>query len=282
MADYYIIEHSSRKGPYDLLGITRKIRNGSLDKEDIIHNQTRNEQGPAYQHEELYEAFIEQDAYERLNHDDDYSQSRGLLTLLGNAFGILKDSQAPIVFCGIFFLFASAVAIAAYLTLPLISAALIAPVIIYFMFGILQICILRLFRVQLLSFRYIYSLLKKHGLTLLLASMLPAILGFSLPWIGTMFIGNSAIIIGTILAIIVMTYFAYLPLIVVERNANFPQALKLNHKIFMHLGVERWTNIAGLMLLLVISFPLVITPLFTIPITLLALCDIHDKNAVNY
>jgi hypothetical protein len=283
MSQYYIIHHGSASVAYDLLGITRKVRNGTLSKDDIVLNAYTDEQLPAYQHAELYDVFIEQDAHELSDNNEEYNDhSRGFLALLGNSLGILKDSQLPIVIGGVFFLAASALIAAALIKLPLTAGALIAPIAVYFMFSVLYICMLRLFRVQLLSFRYVFMIIKKHGVALLLASLIPALIGFAVPWLSSSILGVGSVILGAFLSVSVMTYCVFLPLIIVERNVSIVEALSLNHRIFMNLGVERWTIIMGLLVLLILSFPLIITALFMIPITLLALCDIHDRNVVNY
>ncbi len=278
--NYYIDYNGTNAGPFDLLGIIRKIRNGSLDKNQPVLSDEDEAPKPAYQHKVLYDVFIEQD--KAIQEEEEYEQTISLGGFLKNAFDFLKDDQSSIIFAGVFLILVSALTAGLHMKAPLIVAAIAAPILSYGLFQIFFLSTLRLSRVQLLSWRYISEILKKHWLALFISALLPALCAFTIPWIASSVIGVAGWGISLLLGIPAIIYCLYIPLLIVDRNLNIKEAFALNHKVIKSLGMDGISVMFGLLLICAVTLPVIFAALFIVPICTIALCELYDVHFNGY
>jgi hypothetical protein len=273
---YYI---ANSKETLDLLGIIRRIRTNSLEKRTLIATDVKSEPCEAYLYPELYELFVEQD---RILQDAEYvteEPNKNIFSLLKHGVGILKDDMSSAALTGLFILMSLAITGGANMELPTIAAALIAPLLCYFLFNSCLIAHLRLSRVQLLSFSLIGKTYKNKGLDLFLATLPPALLGFTLPWILSDYLGWKIWIFAALLIVPIMAYFLYLPVIIFDKEIGFKDALKLNHQAITQFGIGFFAQITILLGINLLVGPFV---LLTLPITMLAIMQLYDDYFVDY
>lgn len=275
----YFIEHAAgRSGPYDLLGVIRKIRNGSLAKDQPLARGIEAQAKPAAQHSELYEVFAEQDKVE-----EEY-RARGRERIrfsrqFAEGVSIMKEDLTAAVLTGFVMLTIVMLGIGATMVMPPIVAAFLVPIIGYGCFNLMLVAMLRVARVQLLSLGYIGEVLQRHGLTLLLCGLPPALAAFSLPWVlsDATSLGMKAWIFLVFPGVPIMAYYAFVPLLMIDRDVTRSEAFAMNRHIMGKLGLDALVTICWLFMINLLVLPTVIGVLVTLPISLLGMMTLFDK-----
>jgi hypothetical protein len=279
---YYIEYDGGRDGPFDLLGIIRKIRNGSLKKHHSVSREDDLRLKPAYQHPELYDIFIEQDKMDQEKEDAGAWSVTSFGSLIKSGFSVLKEDQTAAVITGmlllmLFFL----VGISVKFFPPLLTGIFI-PIVGYFSFSLCLVSILRVARGQLLSLRYLTEMLRLHGISLFIVSLFPAFIAFSVPWLLYDIIGAGAWGITIIAGLPIMAYCFYLPVLIADRGLTARQAFTLNHHVIASLGVELYAMVVGMLFINLAAISLIILPLLTLPVTLIGLMILYDHYFSEY
>jgi hypothetical protein len=273
----YYIEKSDET--LDLLGVIRRIRTNSLLKSDLVTSEATNQAKEAYLYEELYEFFIEQD---RIMQEESLSVEEpkmGLFDLLKHGVNILKDDISSAAICGTLIIFTVALCGIGAIKLPFWLVSIFAPIICYLMFNLVLVANLRLARAQLLSFDLIFKVMKNNWVDFLMVALPPALLGFGLPWLLSHFMGAKVWFFASVLTIMLMAYFLYLPILIFDREMTYKQAFGFNHTVIKSLGFEVLLNIMVVLLINMIAGPFI---LVTLPISLLALMQLYDNRFVEY
>ena len=278
---YYILYDGGKDGPFDLLGIIRKIRNGTLQKHHLVSIEDKDAL-PAYQHNALYEIFIEQDNVERELSAAEVTQNVSFGGLLKAGFSILKEDQTAAILTGSFMLFLFFIVGGGIMVLPLALRSLLIPVLSYLLFSVCIVAMLRISRVQLLSFRYFVDIFKHHLVPLLIVSLPVALIAFTIPWMLANIIGKGAWVLTLIAGVPLMAYTFYVPLLLSDRELSLGAALRLNHKLMKSLGIEFYFLVLGLLMINVLAVILIIVPLVLLPATLLALMILYDRSFNDY
>ncbi len=275
--NYYYISNTKEK--LDLLGVIRKIRTNRLKKYELLATDAQTSPQEAYQYPELYDIFAEQDRILQEEIDSVTEPKQGIMTLLKNAVITLKDDMSSAAITGTLIIIIMSIIGGTALKLPSIIAAFVAPIICYFLFNLCIIAHLRLSRVQLLSVNLMMQICKKHGKSLLLAAIIPAIFALTLPWIISEFMGWKTWIFASIFSVTIIAYFLYLPVIIFDREVNFKQALSINHHAIADYGASLLVPIIILLLINIIAGPFI---LLTLPITLLTVMHLYDEYFTEY
>jgi hypothetical protein len=273
---YYIEYDGGNDGPFDLLGIIRKVRNGSLQKHHLVSRDDDIRPKPAYQHPDLYDVFIEQDKVDQEQDNIPADQNISFVGLIKSGISVLKEDQTAAVLTGIFLIILFFLVGISTMTLPVLVAGLIVPILAFMCFEVCLIAILRLSRVQMLSFRYITEIIRTHGISLLVAALPAALVAFTIPWLLSDIIGKGAWGLMVIAGFPVIAYFFYVPLLVADRNMGIREAFAINNKVMRSIGLELYLLILGLLLINVVAAAFIILPLLTLPITLLGLMTLYD------
>jgi hypothetical protein len=284
---YYINDNSEnddlkgQQGPYDVLGIIRKIRNGSLKKQHLVSRDDDIRPKPAYQHPDLYDIFIEQDKVDQEQHDMELIRSTSFTSLTKIGFSVLKEDHTAAILTGCFLILMFFI-VGTGISMPVIASAVIIPIIGYFCFSICVISILRVSRVQLLSLRYLMDIVQHDGVKVFIASIPPALITFTIPWLLADMLGVGAWMITLIVGIPLMAYMFYVPILIVDRDATLKQAFVLNNRVMRTLGLEPYAIVLGMLLINAMAAFTVIGIIITLPITILGLMSLYDQHFNEY
>ncbi len=279
---YYIVYEGGKDGPFDLLGVIRKIRNGTLQKHHLVGFADEPDTKPAYQHTDLYEIFIEQDKAERELSASESVQSLSFIGLLKAGFGILKEDQTAAILTGSFMLLLFFIIGGGIMVLPAGLRTVLVPVISYELFSLCVVAMLRISRVQLLSLRYFIEILKHQAFSLLVVSLTVALIAFTIPWMLAGIIGKGAWVLTLLAGVPLMAYLFYVPLLLSDRQLSLGQAFRFNHKLMKNLGIEFYFLVLGLLIVNVLALCFIILPLILLPATLLALMILYDRSFNEY
>jgi hypothetical protein len=279
---YYIHEDSGgQQGPFDVLGIIRKIRNGSLKKQHHVSRDDDVRPKPAYQHPELYDVFIEQDKTDQEQHDVDTIQATSFTALTKSGFSIIKEDHTAAILTGCLLILLFFV-VGTGISMPSIVSAFLVPIVSCFCFFMCLVSILRVSRVQLLSLRYLIDVLRHDGLKLLLSSLPVALVAFTIPWLLSDILGVGAWMLMLIAGIPLMAYLFYVPLLIVDRELSLKQAFVLNHRVMRALGLELYAIVLGMLLINAVAALTVVGVMVSLPITLLGLMSLYDHHFNEY
>ncbi len=275
---YYIHHEHGSDGPYDLLGMIRKIRNGMVDKNQLLSSDTQTEPKVAYQFPEFYDVLIEQDTVAREDEAQEGGESISLAGVFKAGVAILKEDVTAAFVAAFMLLFVTLFVGALAAALPALISAFIAPLIGYVLFALCLIAMLRVARVQLLSLGYVIQVIRRCGVALLLTTLPPALLAFTLPWLISIKAGMMAWGLLLFPGLPIIAYFLFVPLLVIDRDISVSGAFSLNHRIVKQQGFELLATVVALLAVNILVAPLIVGLLVTLPITLLALMLVYDRH----
>ncbi len=271
---FYIVDEQQRKiGPYDLVTLIKKLRNGKLSAEALLQNIEDPFGDPimAQHHPMLREVFEEVQALPE--HEERAAspamRSYSLVFLLKQGLENLLSSQSLLLYASGFVLVCAAplsALIWAKIALPLKFTASIVCVIAGML--ALSYCLiahLRQHRGQPLDSGLILQTMKEHRISLL---KMAALIG-CIAAIGLWFI----IIPG----IFIITFTIFTPLLITDQKLSVANALVIGRKRMQHIGWDNIGVIFGLITINVVLAPLVLPLVFTLPMTLTGLITIYDE-----
>jgi hypothetical protein len=267
---FYIFAHEHLEGPYDLLSMIRKIKNGRLTRDSLITLDPQDAPAPAAQYPLLLEVIVDQEEVNAMaTAEPDAGIS--LFSALRGGWDVFQLNQTTAILTGIFAL-AALFGVMFFSIIPHpVAQGIISAVWSYFVFNLYLVALSRKARMQLVHNEFYFWLLKKWK-PLLLASVLGSIVPGILPAILFPIVGPPALFLVFIPGLLVVSYLLFLPLIIVDRSVGLKEALAINARKLNEAGVDFYSVIFGLVATNII-------PLFpvTMPVTLGAACECYDR-----
>ena len=283
--EYYIINESGQQsGPYELVALVVKVRNGSLTPDMRVQHGSLPEIKAAREWPELQDFFAAQPGKK-----EPYQKNARKLYLaeaLKIGLNFLQHNQVAAVLSCCFLMAALLVTWGINIILPddkQIAFYVIVLIFLYLLFSCYMFMILRMVRGQPVNFPYT---LQKIGAVLFKLFLASGFIAFPII-VGLILFTNFqdqplTMIIGLLIAIIpglyTLTVYSYAPLLIIERNCGVWEAMSLSRGAVLKSGFNNFgvyfslhaiNFIAGLMLL----FPMVIA----LPMTIGALTDCYDE-----
>jgi hypothetical protein len=282
--EYYIISGKSRTGPYDLVAIVRKIRNGSLTAHTQLQMDGSPELKPAHEWEQLAEFFGEIKEERQVASDRKPSEHRGLGATLQSGWRFLQRNQYSTVSSGLFVLLIILVAAAVNFGLP--PFAHVFAYMAFFIVGhsilsCYMFAILRLIRGQPVDLTYLESKISPAIKPLLLSSLficIPAVLGLALlasPLPTVMLLAG--LFLFAVPGLLILSLYAFTPLLILDKEFDFWEGMETSRKTVLKSGLENTGIIYALLVINFLAGLCFLLPLaITLPITMGALSEIYD------
>lgn len=293
--EYYIIQDNGYLGPYDLVALVIKIRNGSLTHNMQIQRDDSTDVKPANEWQELSGFFDDggntrHDGTKSIKTDIPSNQQYKLnLNLFGSlkmGLDFLQNNQVTTLLSGFIILL---ILVWATITSFLIPDKLhtifyiIGFVFLYFILSCYMILILRMTRGQPIDFLYFLKKIKQKSFKILMVSLfsfLPSIIGFVLflRLEEELFISLLGLLIIIIPGIFTAAIYSFAPLLIADKDLSVWEAMEASRACIMKDGSENFgvyfslnaiNFIAGLFMLL----PMVIT----LPVTMSAMTEYYDE-----
>lgn len=260
---YFIITDHGEEGPYDLLSIVRKVKNGSLTAETKVRLDGQTEPTTAAQAEGIAELFAPEDEEEKttasLNDVRQYDVKRIFL----EGWEFVSMHQTTVITTGLF------------IVMALIGGVICARV------PLVGIALTFTFLFVLFSC-YVYLITKKtRGQAFHFIDILPILQSSLVPLTLAGLVLSIPVILGTILLLVpglfVITFYLFTPMLIMEQKRGFWEAMEVSRKKVMSMGSH---NIGVLLALVVANFVGLICFLFplliTLPLTVSELSEIYD------
>ncbi|HEU5048203.1 MAG TPA: hypothetical protein VFT64_10220 [Rickettsiales bacterium] len=289
--EYYIIHENGNQGPYDLVALVIKIRNGSLRAEMHVQRNDKSDAYPAQDWEELREFFIAKAEPEHVTKPEPglkhhYTRKLSLLDALKGGINFLQQNQVSTLFSGLIILLILLGALGVSFMVPpewRVPCYMIGFIMLHFLLSCYLLLILRMTRGQPMNLPYFAKRIKSRFLKMIRSSMLasfPVMIGFIL----FMQLENALVvsIIGLLIIIIpgiyTMTIYSFAPLLIADKDYNVWEAMETSRSAILKGGSENCGVYFSLNTINLIGGLFMLLPMaVTLPVTMSAICEFYDE-----
>ena len=287
--EYYIISEQGYSGPYELVALVIKIRNGSLAGSAQIQRSDSQDIKQAREWDELKEFFAAVTAAsggKKETGPKNLAKKLHLNECLHNGLNFLQQNYISTVFSGLLILIVTALTAAISFSLPdnaHVVGYILGFITLYFLLSCYMFMILRMTRGQQINPGHILKKVQPVAFSLLRASLLivfPVIAGIIL---FTSFEDDLIVcLIGLLIIIIpgiyVISIFSFAPLLIIDRGYGVWEALSASRTAVMKSGWDNFgvyfaLNMINLIAALFMIFPMAVT----LPVTISAITESYDE-----
>ncbi len=266
---YHILHHNgTREGPFDLILLIKKVRNGRLKYDDVVEDDQNGEGIAAIMHPALAEVFHEMEQNQDQPADVATRSMLDLKRLCKDGFSFLQEHHGITVYSGLYVIASIVPALVAWAVLPGFIAffvAAAAQILGVFALGGLLWMILRMHRGQPADPDTIMRTLKQRQSVLLRTSVIIGLLSY----VGFLFFA--------VPGLFVLTFTMPALLLVMEYDMEPWEAIALSRRKIQALGLE---SIGVLFAMSVIGFVgglFIFPPVLLLPIAMHAFAVVYDE-----
>ena len=281
--EYYIISGESRIGPYDVVAVIKKIRNGSISADTTIEIFGKGNPLPAGEISELADFFVETDEPEDYVVPVFVPKKLDITAVLNSGFFFLQKVPSSTIFSGSFVLI-SILFLLMINSLPdVLKVIACAPVvaILYFIMSLYEMAILRMTRGQPADTSYILKKALPIAGRLIKMSFIisfPLILAFMFIIIGEGLLMNFAILFLIAIGLFVLTIYSFVPFLIMDQNYDLLEAMSASTKAVFRGGIDNFAVILTLNAINFVTGALFILPLtISLPVTICAMGEVYDE-----
>lgn len=272
---YYIVQEDGEYGPFDMIALMRKVKNGSVTSE----TQLRAEAAPAPQAaasipelaslfaEDVYTPIHQPLAPEKHNYD--------LKPSLRSGWEFIQLNQPSVVASG-FFLILTTLTTIILSKLPFIGFVL-AFMMGYVFYGGYCYLLMKMSRGQVVEFKAVKNITLSRLTPLMMAALIMSIpIGLGL----ALFTAPLGIAAPLFLALVLLLWTTYLftPFLIMERNQTFWAALENSRKKALSMGPDSFGILFAMSVINLIAAIFFMVPLLvTLPLTTSIIADMYDK-----
>ena len=264
---FYIVDNGKKEGPFDLLAMIRKIRSGAIDQDTLLMIDGQDEIQPAIEIPKLQDIFLEKEESDA-NAQNLSLRKQSLSSSLRSGWMFYQSNQISTVYTGVFILsLILATSFFHFITSGIfrVPGYMMATIAGFFGLSIYMFLILRMNRGQPTDINYIKQITLEYVKPLLISSCCIAIMAS---------VGFLLIIPG----LFIFSIYIFTPLLIVDHKMEFWDAMETSRKLVMGSGIDNMGIIFALVVINFIGGLLIFLPLlFTLPVTMSALCDMYDE-----
>jgi hypothetical protein len=290
---YHILAGSSQKGPYDLVMLIRKIRNGSLTDDALVTEEGEKDPRRAKEWPELAEYFIEKKEVRNLTGDKERSDVFSLSRAFQGGWQFLQQNLVACIFSGFSVLLCLLMLSGVYAVLPPpINTMGYMACFVFFqlLFSCYMLLVLRMIRGQPADFDYFSSKFFPAIKSLLLLGLIvsiPSLIGLFLltnrqilsnyednEWL----ISLAGLLILVIPGLYVLSLHVFAPLLILDQGYTVWEAIQMSRKAILRYGIGESSIIYTIYLALFFGAMMAMLPLaLLMPITTSALCEFYEE-----
>ncbi|MCH2547955.1 MAG: hypothetical protein MK052_10155 [Alphaproteobacteria bacterium] len=274
--EYYIKDTEKADGPYDMMAIIRKVRNGSVSEHTLIATTVFEEPKPAESYKEFADFFVDDEDAEAAGAPS-VRPPRNLAALLAIGVEFLKNNIGATMFSGLFMVAWVLIAMATIsqggIIMPLIGVGAC-----YFLMGGYLYGILRYVRGNPVNPGLIIGIIASTAINMAVVSLVVAILMLPPIFLVSM-LGTDMLILTLpilfIFLLIIFTIMSFAPLLITQKKMDFWDAMRESLRVVTMNKGQNLGNVFGLMAL---NFILCFAMPVVFPITMAALVDLYDEH----
>lgn len=273
--EYYIKDSDTADGPYDMMAIIRKVRNGSLNESTLIATTIFEEPKPAISYEEFAD-FFKDDESEHISSAGNMRGQRSLQSLLLSGVEFLKHNLVAAIYSGVFMIAWVLIAMT-LMSKGSIFLSLLGVGLCYFLMGGYLFGILRFIRGNPVTFGLVFGKIMSTAMNMGVVSLVVAVLMLP-PVVMVYLLGESMLMITLPLLFIallcIVTVFSFTPLLITSKGLDFWDAMRESLRVISRNKGQNLGNVFGLMAL---NFILCFAMPVIFPITMAALVELYDE-----
>ena len=258
---YYICTSENVEGPFDLIAMVKKIKNGRVERGTPIANALDESPQPAGNIKDFEEFFLE---VEEENEEATRQQrTYDLKPMIQSGLYFLRYSPITLVYTGMYLVLSILITIA-LLDFPKIGY-LLAFFVNYVLFSTYQWFILKYSRGQTVSIRYVLQLTFSKILPLCIASAAITVLA------------GVGLILLIAPGLLVLTAYIFTPLLILEKGVDFWEAMEISRRTTLNMGSHNFGILLAIIVVNFLGAILLFFPLLlTLPVSMNALSEIYD------
>jgi hypothetical protein len=283
-SEFYVFAGGERKGPYDILGLMRKIRNGSLTSVMLVEREG-GPRFPAIEWPELREFFETDGQLSGRSHAIAGVLSHGFLSMLRKGVRFLADNPVTTISSSILLLFVIFMTVSVHLLPAFLhpygyAAHFFAT---YFLVCCYQYHVLRVVRGQPADWNHIkpklYPVLPRLAGACAFSSAF-AILGMVLLiQADGLFVSILGLLIFTLPGLFMLSLHAFASFLIIDQDYAAGAALARSRARLLEQGAERIGSVLALFVIDFIGALLILLPLaITLPVTMSILSEMYDED----
>lgn len=276
--EYYLKDTDKPDGPYDLMAIIRKVRNGTVKQDTPIAASLFEEGKPAAEYPELKDFFSEE--REELQSIASIGRPRGPRTfksLLRSGAEFLKQNHFSAVFSGLFMIAWLLIA-AIFIFQKGVVSSTIGIALCYFLMGGYLFGIVRYARGNPVTPGLIIGRIGQTAVNMLMVSlvvavvMLPGVMLAAIMGADMLFISMPVLFI---FLLVVLTFLAFTPLLITDKRRDFWDAIQGSARF---ITANKGQYLGTLFALIALNFLLLPLMPVILPITMGALAEVYDEH----
>lgn len=266
----YYIQHpvdGTREGPFDLILLIKKIRNGRLRHDDIVQNQDGSGSIPAIMHPDLAEIFREVERGSETHTETNADNALDLRRLWRGGFTFLQEHHGVTIYSGLYVIASVVPGLVAWAVLPKFFAffvSMAANVIGIFGLACLMWMILRMHRGQPADLETIKNAIKQRQGVLWRTATIIGVLSY---------IG---FLPGGILGLFVLTFTLPALMLVMEFDMPPWEAIALSRRKIQNMGIESWAVLFAMTVIGFVGGLFIFPPVLLLPIAMHAFVVVYD------
>ncbi|MBM3618122.1 MAG: DUF4339 domain-containing protein [Alphaproteobacteria bacterium] len=276
--DYYIRDKQQPDGPHDMMALIRKIRNGALSEHTFISKGLDGEMKAAGQWPELMEFFASADTDDVVVSRHAHAKTqKSFPDILAQNIQFLRNHPIIAVYSGVFVV-AWLIIAAVFFANGNIISNLIGTALCYFLLGGYFHGIRRFVHGNPLRVGDVLGTIGATAVPMILASLIFAFLMLPALILHHYVIPDDMAAVSLpilfILLFTVMTFFAFVPLLIVQKRRKFLEAIFDSYRAVMHNKAE---NIGIVFALTTLNFIFLPFLPVVLPVTSTALAELYEE-----
>lgn len=274
--EYYIKEGEKPDGPYDMMAIIRKVRNGSVKEETLLATTLFEEPKPALDYEEFADFFLDEDDDEGAN-GFAAREPRGLTTLLSGGVEFLKHNMSAAMYSGLFMI-AWVIIAMALMSKGSIVLTLCGIGLCYFFMGGYLYGIQRFVRGNPVTPGIVLAKIGNTAVNMGVVSLVVAVL--MLPPVMIAYMMGEDLLFVTLPIIFIallsiFTVLSFTPLLITYKHLDFWDAMRESLRV---VTMNKGANLGNVFGLMALNFLFCFAMPVVFPITMAALVDLYDEH----
>lgn len=272
--EFYIRETDHPDGPYDLMAAIRKIRNGTLKAGTPVSLEYDGEIMLAQSVPELT-TFFEEESVQPA-HAFVAKRAKTFPELIGVGMEFLRNSISATIYSGLFMVLWLMVAYI-FIFNGSVVQAVIGITLSYFLLGGYLYGIMRYVRGNPIDAKMITSVMSRSLLPMGIVSVIVGMLMLPGLVLTHYVLSETGLFISLplqfIFLFVVLTFFAFAPLLIIEKGADFMDALRDSARF-----VRKGNNMGIVFALVTLNFILLPLLPIVLPVTMGALVEMYDEH----
>lgn len=260
--NYYVVMPDGQEaGPFDVLALIRKVKNGSLTPDSILKAENSPQALPAKDIEEISRLFSGEE--KKPAQKQNIGESYQLKALLQSGWRFFHFNQSSVIITGVFLI---TVVMAVLITSQIPRAGyLLSFVASFVIFAGYHHVISQMNHGRPVGVPDMFAKIKVNMAQLLLAGLV-----LSVP-----------VTLGTILLIapglLILTLYIFTPLLIIDKGYGFWVAMEKSRRKAMNMGSNNFGVLFALVVLNFFAGIFLLPLLISLPVTMAAISDIFDR-----